>query len=391
MKKTPEHQTVVIDMNADEIPAPRVSRLPAILALLALLVTAAAVALGYYYWQNLQADLQHMASRAQSTARIQQELKQSIVQAQQALEKQQALLAQQSGDSGERAASLAQQQQALREQADLLTAERNRMQQREVELRATIADLRKRLGNPDERWLVAEAEYLLQLAMQRLQLARDTGTALAALQQADQRLEETGDAHWAIVREQLRRDMDRLQQLQLPDLPALLRQMDMLKVSFSRLRPRLVAAEEDAGQKSADGTALSEESEGSIRALGKDLWEGFRNSVRIRRHDRPVETMLTSGQEALLVQNAGLLMETARLALVQGEETLYRESLQRLGDWLKRYFYLDDETGQQVSSAIQALMGVKLRPELPDLSLSLKALQSRRALQHAQPPKGAAQ
>ncbi|HEC07659.1 MAG TPA: hypothetical protein ENJ12_12450 [Thiolapillus brandeum] len=390
MKQKPEHQTVVIDMNADEVPLPRPSRLPAVLALLALLVTAAAIALSYHYWQNLQQDLQRMAARSQSTARVQQELQQSIRQAQQALEKQQALLARQSGDSGEQAASLAQQQEALRRQADLLTAERNRMQQREVELRATIADLRKRLGNPDERWLVAEAEYLLQLAVQRLQLARDTGTALAALQQADQRLEETGDARWQVVREQLRRDMDNLQRLQLPDVPALLRQMDALKASFARLRPRLMAAEASAEQK-ADASAQTPEPEGTVSRLGKDLWRGLQNSVRIRHHDRPVETLLTSGQEALLVQNAGLMLETARLALVQGDDSLYRESLQRLDEWLKRYFHLDDRTGQQASATIQALMAVKLKPELPDLSESLKALQTRRALQQIRKAQEAAQ
>lgn len=86
MKQKPEHQTVVIDMNADEVPLPRPSRLPSVLALLALLVTAAAIALGYHYWQNLQQDLQRLAARIQSTARVQQELQQNIRQAQQALE-----------------------------------------------------------------------------------------------------------------------------------------------------------------------------------------------------------------------------------------------------------------------------------------------------------------
>ncbi len=388
MKQKPEHQTVVIDMNADEVPLPRPSRLPSVLALLALLVTAAAIALGYHYWQNLQQDLQRLAARIQSTARVQQELQQNIRQAQQALEKQQALLARQSGDSGEQAASLAQQQEALRRQADLLTAERNRMQQRETA--GHLADLRKRLGNPDERWLVAEAEYLLQLAVQRLQLARDTGTALAALQQADQRLEETGDARWQVVREQLRRDMDNLRRLQLPDVPALLRQMDALKASFARLRPRLMAAEAPAERK-AGASAQTPEPEGTVRRLGKDLWRGLQNSVRIRHHDRPVETLLTSGQEVLLVQNACLMLETARLALVQGDDSLYRESLQRLNEWLKRYFHLDDRTGQQASAAIQALMAVKLKPQLPDLSESLKALQTRRALQQTRKTREVAQ
>jgi uncharacterized protein HemX len=374
MTQQNERPTVVIDMKSDDQPPQKpASRLPAVLALLALLVTLVVVGLAYYYWQNLQQDLARMTASAQATAQVQQKLQQSITQAQEALEAQQQLLE-------KRAETLTDYKQAFRKQSDLLTAERNRMQQREVELRAIIADLRKRLGNPDARWLVAEAEYLIQLAMQRLRLVDDVGTALVALQQADQRLGETGEARWMVVRYQLDQDMVALKQLQLPDIGALLEQMDALASRFSSLRPRLVAREGDEKQPPATTPSTENAASPGLHGLGQALWSGLKDSVHVRRHDQPVANLLTSGQEAILVQNATLLLETARLALVQKDSALYRDSLQRLADWLTRYFRLDDALGQQVVKEIQSLQAANLKPEFPDLSLALEALQTRKSL-----------
>lgn len=378
MTQQNERPSVVIDMKSDDQPPQKpASRLPAVLALLALLVTLAVVGLAYYYWQNLQQDLARMTASAQATAQVQQ---QSITQAQEALEAQQQLLEKQVGNTGEQAETLADYKQAFRKQSDLLTAERNRMQQREVELRAIIADLRKRLGNPDARWLVAETEYLIQLAMQRLWLADDAGTALAALQQADQRLGETGEARWMVVRYQLDQDMAALKQLQLPDIGALLEQMDALASRFSSLRPRLVAREGDEKQPPATTPSTENAASPGLHGLGQALWSGLKDSVHIRRHDQRVANLLTRGQEAILVQNATLLLETARLALMQKDQTLYHDSLQRLRDWLTRYFHLDDAVGRQIMKDIQALQAVNLKPDYPDLSLALEALQTRKSL-----------
>lgn len=384
MKKTAEQHTVVIDMSADELPVPRPSgRLPAILALLALLVTVTVAGLAYVYWQNLQQNLAQMTARAKAAGEVQRALQQSIEQAQKALQAQQRLLNRQTGQTSQQRDTLTDYKRAFRKQSDLLTAERNRMQQREVELRAIIADLRNRLGKPDKRWMVAEAEYLVQLALQRLQLADDVGTALAALQQADQRLEETGDAQWLVVRRRLAEDMATLKQARLPDITAVLRQMDVMSADFSRLKPRLVVEEKAADRPSQEPPATADGSPG-LRDLGQDLWDGLKRSVRIRRHDRPVASLLSQGQEVVLVQNAILLLETARLALVQKDPVLYQDSLQRLSAWLKRHFHMQDVVGEQVEQEILALQKVDLKPEYPDLTLALKALQTRRALAASQ-------
>lgn len=380
MTRQAEQPTVVIDMSAEEAPPEKsASRLPVALALLTLLLVLVAAALGYFYWHNLQRDLARMSATVDATVQMQQQLQQSIEQAQAALTAQQKLQQDQAGNTSQQLDALADYEQAFKQQSDLLAAEHNRMQQREVELRAVIADLRNRLGKPDARWMVAEAEYLLQLAIQRLQLADDAGTALAALQQADQRLQETKDDQWLMVRHRLAADMAALEQVQPPDIGGLLGKMDALGSRFSALRPRLVAGERSDRQPPATSPA-SEDASPSLHGLGQALWKGLARSVRIRRHDQPVASLLTTGQEAILVQNARLLLETARLALVQKDQNLYQNSLQRLSDWLQRYFHLDGASGQQVVNDLHALQALNLKPAYPDLTLALEALRSRKAL-----------
>ncbi|WP_456406161.1 uroporphyrinogen-III C-methyltransferase [Thiolapillus sp.] len=380
MTRQAEQPTVVIDMGAEEAPPEKsASRLPVALALLTLLLVLVAAALGYFYWHNLQQDLARMSATVDATVQMQQQLQQSIEQAQAALTAQQKLQQDQAGNTSQQLDALADYEQAFKQQSDLLAAEHNRMQQREVELRAVIADLRNRLGKPDARWMVAEAEYLLQLAIQRLQLADDAGTALAALQQADQRLQETKDDQWLMVRHRLAADMAALEQVQPPDIGGLLGKMDALGSRFSALRPRLVAGERSDRQPPATSPA-TEDAAPSLHGLGQALWKGLARSVRIRRHDQPVASLLTTGQEAILVQNARLLLETARLALVQKDQNLYQNSLQRLSDWLQRYFHLDGASGQQVVNDLHALQALNLKPAYPDLTLALEALRSRKAL-----------
>jgi uncharacterized protein HemX len=228
--------------------------------------------------------------------------------------------------------------------------------------------------------MVAEAEYLLKLAQQRLELAQDKDTALAALQQADQRLQDAGDSQWGLVRDQLSRDIATLQAFKAPDIHALLKRLDRLNVLFEKLHPRLMAKDVGSIESAKEATAPASRQSESLEGLAQDLWQGLQGSVKIRRYDQPVESLLTSGQEALILQNLELITETLRLALIRKTPALYQGSLQRLQQWLTRYYVLDDEPGAQVVAEVQALQNINIAPAIPDISLALKALQTRQQL-----------
>ncbi|WP_457673307.1 uroporphyrinogen-III C-methyltransferase [Thiolapillus sp.] len=379
MSRETERPTVVIDMAAEQ--AARPSRAALVLALLAVLLTAAGLGAGYYWWQQMRADLQQMGSRARALAQVQQELQASLEQARKALAAQQQRMAA-LDPAAQLEAGLGETRQALEEQARLMAAERSRMERREVELRATIADLRKRLGKPDEGWMVAEAEYLVGIARRRLQLMADRVTALAALREADRRLADTGDEQWAVLRQDIARQIRALEELADTDRQALLERLDGLKPGIAALRPRVVMKDETppAGQ----GAPAAPEEEHSLKNLGRDLLRGLKESVRLRHHDRPARNLVLSGQEELLRQNLNLILETARLAVAQQDQTLYRDSLERLAQSVQRHFRTEDAAAAKLLEDIQSLAQARLQPTLPDLAPLLDALRARQQLVNGQ-------
>ncbi len=346
-----------------------------LLSLLALGSLGAVLWFAYPHWQAMRQDMLSMQQGIQDSLQIQAELKTSLEHAHK--------LIQQSPTTSQ----LSEQEAALNAQQQLLSKTRTAMEQREVELRITIAELRKRTGKPDNRWMVAEAEYLLQLAGARLQLAGDINTAIAAIRQADQRLLETGDHQWADIRHLLAGDVEKLAAIKLPDLKQLSADISTLVTQIHGLQP--------AYRKPLTHDAISESATDSTDKTTAKSWQTFvqtladntLDAIRIRRHDQPPAALIAPEQEQLLYQNLELILETSRLALLQRNMDLFRDNLQRASDWIRNHFNPKQTTAASILSKLDQLIQINLTPELPDISPTLQALQTRKALLSSQPNK----
>ncbi len=350
----------------------RGGRLALILSLLALGSLGAALWFGYPHWQAMRQDMLSMQKGIQDSQQIQAELKTSLENARE--------LIRQSPTTSQ----LSEHRMALDAQQQLLSRARTAMEQRELALRITIAELRKRSGKPDNRWMVAEAEYLLQLARARLQLAGDIDTAITAIRQAQQRLLETGDDQWADIRQLLAGDADKLAAIKLPDLKQLSADISKLIDLIPDLQPayRNLITHDAKAESTTDSTDVSPK---TWQTLLQALTSNARDAVRIRRHDRMPVTPLGPEQDRLLYQSLELILETSRLALLQRDMDLFRDNLQRAADWVRNRFEPKQATAARMLSKLDQLMQVNLAPELPDISPTLQALQARRALLGSQP------
>jgi len=340
-------------------PPTRGGRLAPILFLLVLGSLIAILWLGYPRWQGMQQDMLSMQQQLQDSLKFQSELKTSLDNARKLIQQAPTPLA------------------ALETQQQLLSKTQTAMEQREVELRATIAELRKRSGKPDNRWMVAEAEYLLQLARARLQLAGDTITAIAAIQQAQQRLLETGDSQWADIRQQLAQDIKRLSSTRQPDLNQLSADISALIVQIPALQPTYRKPLADGSSSEATAGSSNQPIDKSWQSL---LFSNARDAIRIRRHEQTPTALLAPGQEHLLYQNLALILESVRLALLQRNTKLFQDNLRRSSNWIRNRFDPKQATAINMLSRIEQLMLLNLSPQLPDLSPSLQALQARKAL-----------
>lgn len=250
-------------------------------------------------------------------------------------------------------------------------------------LRAGLSRVLDELGRGRIEWRLAEAEQLLLIASYRLQLARDTETATAALRAADRQLQELGDPGLLPVRKLIAEEITALQSLERPDLPGLALQLGTLAQALPQLPLMIERRFESASVPSDSSSALV--GDGPGWNVLREMWHDILGLVRIRSDTQYEKPLLAPEQTYFLRQNLRLMLYGAQLASLQGDVATYTQSLQAAQDWLAEYF--DNEAPGVVNarSEIERLRERKLLVELPDISPSLKAL--RAAARGAQPAK----
>jgi uroporphyrin-III C-methyltransferase len=238
------------------------------------------------------------------------------------------------------------------------------------------------MGRSERGWTLAEVEYLLRIANQRLQLQRDLNTAGQALDAADERLRELADPHYLSVREQIARDRDAIKAVPVVDtdglsvkLTAALKRIDELPVTGTRYEPVAPAV-----VSSPEGEATAK----SIDELATLVWTSLSELFRLREHDRPVEPMLPPEREYFLRENLRLQLAAARLALLRNDTLQYSSALQTAEQWLGSYFESTDTGVQHLIAELNRLARVDISPVLPDVSASLRLLRQQIGLSEQQ-------
>lgn len=381
---TPEPETELPQEETEE-PQPagkkpnRSSWLPLGIAVIALALVGVSLFLTYRSTQQSTQDLARINARLSQSQAQQQTLEKQLTEAEKAVSEQARHLLEQQQKVEQQEKILSEAQKQFQQQEKLLDQERQSMQEREAELRASVADVHKRVGASSKQWMATEAEYLIRLANERLTLARDIATAREALLLADQRLRDTGDPGWNTVRRQIARDIARLDRTNVPDTVGISAQLSSLAEQVPQLRLAR-AALGGMAPSPAEPAKSSDRSQRSWDTLLDDLWAGFKATVRIRRNDQPVQAMLPPEQQYFLYENLRLHLESARLAVARADDALYHDSLNTVSSWLDSYFDPGDQLTRSMSKRVRELDKIDIRPPLPDISQSLRVFELRQKL-----------
>lgn len=263
-------------------------------------------------------------------------------------------------------------------EAELL-AQAKALNEQSAQLQEQVAHNTDRLGKlpgaERQDWLLAEAEYLLRMANQRLQLERDWDGALSMLQAADNVLTETRNPRLNPVRATLAKEMLALRTAPAIDLTGAVLRVQALQEQITQLPwiPDRLIAEQPATEAevpAADGD------ETWYWQLWNSVSTSLQGMIRIRERSAPVAAPLTPDQQYYLQQNMHLMLEQAQVALLRQQADLYQHSLKRVGGWLQDYLIVDDERTRAASNALQELQQWNVAPALPDISRSLQQLQT---------------
>ena len=224
---------------------------------------------------------------------------------------------------------------------------------------------------------IAEIDFLLRAASERLQLFADPVSADLALQAADVQIEALNDPMFLSVRQRIATARQALAMLPVIDRVQLTARITDLQSKVSGLPFR--------GEVNTEPEPELPEDAG--------WWQSFKHTlsslVTVRRRVPEDQSPLSLDDKDYLRQGLWLQFESARLALMRNDSGVYIDSLDRVKATVEQFFQSGSSEVEAVLAGVAALQQVDVAPEMPDISAPWTQLRqlrdSRRLLQSAAP------
>ena len=224
---------------------------------------------------------------------------------------------------------------------------------------------------------IAEIDFLLRAATDRLLLFSDPIAADLALQAADVQIEALNDPMYLSVRQRIAASRQALARVPAID------------------RVQLTSRITDLQSKVSGLPFHGEDSAQPVPVLPDDAgwWQSFKHTlsslVTVRRRVPEDESLLSLEDKDYLRQGLWLQFESARLALMRNDSGVYEGSLDRVTVTVEQFFQSGSSEVEALLLGVATLKQVNITPELPDISgpwTQLRQLRdSRRLLQSATP------
>jgi uroporphyrin-3 C-methyltransferase len=225
---------------------------------------------------------------------------------------------------------------------------------------------------------LAEIDYVLRLAQERLVLFGDIRTAIQALRIAEQQVTAFDNPLYLGLRGEISSALQSLSLVNAADYPAIYTKLDGLQGFVASMPLKGAPAAEAAAPEVQEG-----------------WWARLRNTlsslVTVRRTTTAEEDLPLLAEQEFIRQQAWLELEVARLAAMRREQLAYQAALGRFVTTLERWFDPAGQGRREAGVLLDALRPLNVDPELPDISAPWTALQAIRATGIATDPKSEAQ
>ncbi len=282
-------------------------------------------------------------------------------------------------DSTDANARLAAELDGLRRETEQRLALIDSLSPRMTGIENSVAALQGVSAGARNTWLLAEAEYYMQIANAQLQLAGNPELALLALGMADERIVQLADPGLIDVRRALSNELAALEAMEQPDTEGIA----LTLASLARVVDSLPLRQAAAGDEAADETSAEEE--GGFDRFWGSVTGAFSELVKVTPPDQARAPLIAPEAEYFLRTNLSLKLQAARLALLRGQQTIFEQSLDDAAAWLHEYF---DRQSAPVISAMQTIAEVRestLTIDAPDIAESLRLLRQYRTLTEIEP------
>ncbi len=239
--------------------------------------------------------------------------------------------------------------------------------------------------NQVNRWKLEEARSLLAMVNQQFVWSRDPAVAGRGLVLTDDYLAKLEGVELSDVRSALATEITGLQAAEVVDINSLYQKLESLAAQVESLplaQDRMLreTAEKAAVELEARRTASATEPEPAERKVdwlfsaGKSLMTDIGSMVKVENIDETPTPTMGSEQKFVVVENLRLKVQSAEMALIRSQVSLYQSSLAAAQAWVERYFDGEAAEVKAWSEELANLSSAKLSAELPDISGSLNAL-----------------
>lgn len=222
--------------------------------------------------------------------------------------------------------------------------------------------------NRDE-WRVLAAEFLVNLASDKLQYDNDAPQALRALQEADQQMRNLNDVRFSAIRKALASDIASLQAVPQLDIQGLhLRLLALIEQVRKLPLPNMHKAAVLAPPTSQPNENLPWWKRGL-----QETWQSLQKIVVVRYNENGKLPLIMPEQKEYLYQNLQMELEKADFGLIHQQNSVYQTSLQQAIKWINQYFATDAPETKGILKNLAELQAINVHPELPNLSNTLNA------------------
>ena len=231
-----------------------------------------------------------------------------------------------------------------------------------------------RLNNTTkEDWKLAEAEYLIRLANQRLLLESDSKGAKTLLSNADDILNNLKDPIVFATRKALAKDIQALSALNQFDLEGSYLKLNALYDSVEGLPQREPSKNTLTTTKTETPINTTDK---TIQSTLDDFWQSLRSLVIINYNHKPIKTLLPPAQYQELITGIQLQLDIAQVSLIKGEPIIYQQALSRVAQASTEYFDTQSNAVISFLASLTAMQQLNPAPELPQPRESLIAIKA---------------
>ncbi|MBT8066729.1 MAG: uroporphyrinogen-III C-methyltransferase [Gammaproteobacteria bacterium] len=353
------------DVPAPAVPAKRRGNGVAWLALLVALIGV--VAIGYTVSQDWLAE--EDTATADAIARLESRLAAANDARDELAAQVDALATQDQGSNAEI--------DALRQEMDERVRLLSSLPERMSTLESSMASLAGISQSSRDAWLIAEAEYYMQIANAQLQLANNPELAALALRMADERVVQTGNPALLDVRRAISDELASLDVMQKPDIAG----ASMTLASLAQVVEFLPLA--GGANMEGEAASLPDEEQSGLSRAWSSMKMAMSGLVRVTPPDQAKMALISPDAESFLRNNLALQLQSARLALLRGEQAVFEQSLDDTGAILSQYFDGDSAQVQSAQETLNEIRGSIVASSAPDISGSLMLLRQFRTLRES--------